>query len=312
MKKTEKIKITILTLLIACLTAFSTAPVWAASDEDDLTFEKNRAKVRDYSFTDVKKASNNEQEVVNYSGKTIMWEGELVKKIENDAYFEYIMKLNTGDECRVLSGRGINFKMGSYVKIKGMILIRDGRFSHVVLDDIKAAYKPIKQVKFEGLAGFMPYDVSDKDAFSRIFTWILYYNPGVSRRNAEFIANRIVFYSKKHRQDPYLVTALMSVESAFNMSAVSPAGAIGLGQLMPGTASMLGVNPYHPEQNIEGAVRYLANQMDTWKGSVALSLASYNAGPGAVMKYNGIPPYRETMDYVNIVSSLYYQIRARR
>ncbi|MCE1246100.1 MAG: lytic transglycosylase domain-containing protein [Firmicutes bacterium] len=310
MNKTNMAKTYLLTILLVCFVILSAAPN-ASAVEDDLKFEKDRAKVRDFSFTDVKKASENEQQAINYSGKTIMWEGELVKKIDNDAYFEYILKLNNGDECRVLSGRGISFKMGSYVKIKGMILIKDGRFSHVVLDDIKAAYKPVKIAKIEGLGGFSFYD-TDKNAFDRILTWILYYNPGVSRRNAEFIANRIVFYSKKHKTDPYLVTALMSIESAFNMSAISPAGAVGLGQLMPGTASMLGVNPYHPEQNIEGSVRYLATQLDTWNGSMALALASYNAGPGAVMKYNGIPPYRETMDYVNVVSSIYYQIRARR
>jgi len=200
------------------------------------------------------------------------------------------------------------------VKIEGMILVRKGRFSHLVLNKIDMAAPKVAQDPMGEIPGLIPLDSSDKVIFNRIYRWILYYNRGISGKNAEFIANRIVYYSRKYGQDPFLVTALMSAESAFNMSAVSSMGAIGLGQLMPGTASTLGVNPYHPEQNIEGSIRYLKNQMIRWKSTgmqVALALASYNAGPGAVEKYGGIPPYQETLDYVNIVTSLYYKIRKK-
>lgn len=283
-------------------------------EEDDIRQEiVSRKEVKSFKFTEVKKTDGSEG-VVYYSGKTVIWEGELVRKIDNDAYFEYILKLSTGDEIRVLSGRGIDQKVGDYVKITGMILIRDSTFSHLVLNKIEQATRKVASVKTFSIPGMISLDASDDVKFKRIYEWILWYNGGINHNNAQFIANRIVYYSKKHGQDPFLVAALMSAESAFNISAMSNVGAIGLGQLMPGTASSLGVNPYDPEQNIEGSVRYLMYQMNRWKNSelqMAYALASYNAGPGAVIKYNGIPPYRETIEYVNVVSSLYYKIRKK-
>lgn len=95
-----------------------------------------------------------------------------------------------------------------------------------------------------------------------------------------------------------LFLRVVQQESAFNPEAVSSAGAIGLTQLMPGTAADLGVDPRDPLQNLEGGARYLAQQLDTF-GDPALALAAYNAGPGRVRQYGGIPPFEETQNYVN-------------
>jgi soluble lytic murein transglycosylase-like protein len=103
--------------------------------------------------------------------------------------------------------------------------------------------------------------------------------------------------AKRHGIPQALFLALIQQESAWNKNARSSAGAIGLAQLMPGTAKDLGVNPNDPLQNMEGGARYLRDQFDTF-GNWRLVLAAYNAGPGAVQKYNGIPPYRETRNYV--------------
>ncbi len=92
---------------------------------------------------------------------------------------------------------------------------------------------------------------------------------------------------------------------SFCPTAVSPAGAIGLGQLMPGTAAILGVDPWDPAQNLWGTAKYLRQQYDTF-GDWELSLAAYNAGPNAVRKYRGVPPFTETQSYIRRVLSVYY------
>jgi soluble lytic murein transglycosylase-like protein len=105
----------------------------------------------------------------------------------------------------------------------------------------------------------------------------------------------------KHGVDPALLRALIRQESNFNANAVSPAGARGLTQLMPGTAAALGVDASDPAQAIEGGARYLRQQLDRFGDDPAKALAAYNAGPGAVQRFGGVPPYAETQNYVRKV-----------
>lgn len=100
---------------------------------------------------------------------------------------------------------------------------------------------------------------------------------------------------------PALVDAVMWQESRYNHKALSSAGAVGLMQLMPGTARTLGVNPHDPWQNVFGGAAYLRKQLDLFDNNVPFALAAYNAGPGAVIKYGGIPPYAETRNYVKVI-----------
>jgi soluble lytic murein transglycosylase-like protein len=110
--------------------------------------------------------------------------------------------------------------------------------------------------------------------------------------------------AKKYDLDPNLLAGLVKQESNFNPYAVSHCGAMGLGQLMPQTARYLGVkDPFNAAQNLEGAAKYLKEQLDTFGGNVDKALAAYNAGPGAVKKYGGIPPYKETQNYVVSIRS---------
>lgn len=142
----------------------------------------------------------------------------------------------------------------------------------------------------------------------------LYYLPGMFRNilinNNSFeglkkdIQELIDWASQKVGISPILLRAVAQAESNCNQNAISPAGAIGVMQLMPETAISLGVNPFNLEQNVLGGAKYLRNQLDHFGGDVHKALAAYNAGPGVVEKYGGVPPYKETREYVTRVMAL--------
>lgn len=120
------------------------------------------------------------------------------------------------------------------------------------------------------------------------------------------VLNVVNQISKKYNVDEKLVQALIKQESGFNPKARSKAGAMGLMQLMPSTAKNLGVqDPYNMVQNVEGGVKYLKSMLNKYNGNVILALAAYNAGPNAVDKYSGVPPYKETQNYVRSILANY-------
>ena len=124
--------------------------------------------------------------------------------------------------------------------------------------------------------------------------------------NAAALAAIVKKCAQEQGMDEDLVWAVIRQESGGNPRAVSPKGAMGLMQLMPGTAAALGVtDPYDPEQNVSGGIKYLLACLNRFQQDIRLALAAYNAGPGNVIKYNGCPPFPETRNYVKAVIHVY-------
>jgi soluble lytic murein transglycosylase-like protein len=146
--------------------------------------------------------------------------------------------------------------------------------------------------------------------------FIRHENPRLSEGEATRIAQGIIGFSLQYKVDARLIMAMVMVESGFDPNAVSRTGAMGLGQLMPGTASDLAVShPFDSMDNLYGTVKLVRSNLDQYKAqtgkdfdALVLSLAAYNAGPGAVRRAGGVPAYQETQNYVRKVISLYYQL----
>lgn len=156
---------------------------------------------------------------------------------------------------------------------------------------------------------------SDAVPFYRDF--ILKQNKRLSKTEADKIARGVIGFSLQYGVDARLVMAMIMVESGFDPRTTSRAGAMGLGQLMPGTARGLGVsNAYDSIENLYGMVKLIRGHIDKYTvqtsgdayQSLVLTLAAYNAGSGAVKRHGGVPPYRETQNYVRKVTSLYRQL----
>ena len=185
-------------------------------------------------------------------------------------------------------------------------LFDDGLISRVEFEnggkELEAARAKVEQVAKEIALANQPLPVVTANSMIGLGMSSAVWTTGNVR-----IDNLIRTYGAQYGVDPFLIYCTMSQESSFVASAVSPKGAQGLMQLMPGTAARYGVtNPYDVAQNIKGGTRYLKDLLKMFNGRVDLALAGYNAGEGAVMKYgNSIPPYEETRNYVKLILKRY-------
>ena len=155
------------------------------------------------------------------------------------------------------------------------------------------------------LSSFSATKLTYKD---KIMNYMQKENPKLSTKDAESIYKTVMFFSNKYKVSSDLIFAIIDQESNYNYKDSSSAGAIGLMQIIPATANYLKINPYNSTQNIEGGVRYFKEMLDKYQ-KPSLALAAYNAGPGAVDKYNGIPPYKETTNYVSKISKIYQNLK---
>ena len=155
------------------------------------------------------------------------------------------------------------------------------------------------------LSSFSATKLTYKD---KIMNYMQKENPKLSTKDAESIYETVMYFSNKYKVSSDLIFAIIDQESNYNYKDSSSAGAIGLMQIIPATANYLKINPYNSTQNIEGGVRYFKEMLDKYQ-KPSLALAAYNAGPGAVDKYNGIPPYKETTNYVSKISKIYQNLK---
>jgi soluble lytic murein transglycosylase-like protein len=171
-----------------------------------------------------------------------------------------------------------------------------------VNSDPPAATRPARGSLATGIpAGFKSGTTQIHDTASPLLT-------AAQQANRQKIEEMIREVSARYRVDPALVRAVIQTESNWNTSAVSRRGALGLMQLVPGTAQQLGVNnAFDPKQNLDGGVHYLRDLLERYNGDLDKALAAYNAGPGAVDRAGGVPRYRETREYVQKITNSYYR-----
>jgi soluble lytic murein transglycosylase-like protein len=190
---------------------------------------------------------------------------------------------------------------GAGIHKPGRIVIRNDSRSITAFhffDDVSEALVTLRSTK---TLAYRPYGAAIFDSNARLSTPVPAYLSAIFADAA-----------KTHGVDPRLLAAVATRESAGNANAVSGAGARGIMQLMPATAAFLGVSDvFDPRQSVFGGARYLRTLLDLFHGDLDLSLAAYNAGPGAVQRYNGVPPYPETRAYVAAVRRSYeHSLRA--
>jgi soluble lytic murein transglycosylase-like protein len=140
-------------------------------------------------------------------------------------------------------------------------------------------------------------------------------NPQLQQHQSLAFARSVIANANRTNLDPRLIMALVTVESSWRPNALSPAGARGLAQLMPGTAKRLGVDAWNPAQNLHGAANYIRTLLNRFAGrgadTLRFAIGAYNAGPQAVEKYGGIPPYSETQNYVRRVLTVWHTLNGR-
>ncbi len=204
------------------------------------------------------------------------------------------------------------------LKGEGVSPVQDNRDFKTILDE-----KMAKANRIENIAENEPKEINpakksfeeiieqEKDRLSPLQKAALNLKSKIDLKSQSTNVDEIIqVFADKYNVDSDFIKAIIQQESGFNANAKSKKGAMGLMQLMPATAKSLGVvDAFNPTENIEGGVKYFKGLLDRFDNDERLALAAYNAGPNAVKRYGGIPPYKETQNYVNSIMSAYNKIK---
>gem|GEM_PF-1635124 len=268
-------------------------------------------------------------ELVRLTRQRVFWVGYVDEFFHEDGYSFLLLNID-GDRVWAVADdavRNLDFeRKGFKVGIKGTLVLTKEHTLDYLDGWSLILLRPPHDQEFMTREGWESLNTGftfktkkkcfavESSLYPFIIQWITMHNPHYDENFVDRLAQGIIYYCGKTGIDPRLALALFTVESAMDVDAISSSGAIGLGQLMPGTASGLEVDPYDTVENINGAVKYLSSLFKRWSGrsdQLSLSLASYNAGPGNVTKYGGVPPFSETVNYVFFIKYLFQEICAQ-
>lgn len=199
-------------------------------------------------------------------------------------------------------------QMNNYVNgLSGQVAQQKNNVNNLPSKDSIQSFDNVLKSTAQSQFGMLIKNKAAEKVNASLFTSKIPSNINITKRASKSeIIGIINEVSNKYDVDPKLIEALVKQESGFNPNAKSKAGALGLMQLMPSTAKGLGVtDPMDVRQNIEGGVKYVKSMLDRFNGNVILALAAYNAGPNAVKRYDGVPPYKETQNYVRSILANY-------
>lgn len=199
-------------------------------------------------------------------------------------------------------------QMNNYVNgLNGQVAQQKNNVNNLPSKDSIQSFDNVLKSTAQSQFGMLIKNKAAEKVNTSLFTSKIPSNINITKRASKSeIIGIINEVSNKYDVDPKLIEALVKQESGFNPNAKSKAGALGLMQLMPSTAKGLGVtDPMDVRQNIEGGVKYVKSMLDRFNGNVILALAAYNAGPNAVKRYDGVPPYKETQNYVRSILANY-------
>ena len=233
----------------------------------------------------------------HWDGQLVLWTGRLRQVKRNGQ--GWMMKLETPQgllsvRCpRPVLTLKPDPREGCAVAIKGKLRMNGGRLSELEGRSI-ILLEPNRWSPYRGQEEFLTQ-------------WVAFHCPDEKPSYSQGVARSILTQATQNKLDPWLLAALLQVESAYRKDVVSPSGAIGLGQLMPFTAEGLGVNAWDPEQNVAGCAKMLSGLLQGWNSELdprALALASYNAGPSLVRQIQTIPDIPKTNNYVYFIGML--------